>query len=256
LFKLSNEGAGETTKYAGVGAFSANPSGQSPSLVFYSNGEEAGSFDASKNLTVKNDLIVEWPGVIRTGGFSRAHFLMSGETNSIGLQANNMYFRGNGWSWYQGGTHNNALNNAGSGGSEVMFLSSTGHLNPSRLQLLQTPMAYNTNFPPLSVGPYDGAHMSLTGHSINSWDGLASTVGTTVPMSIAANGGDLNFGNTGSTINVNPGATFRIANHSVFIQATAPATANSFENDIWINITGAGRINIRKSGAWVAIGTV
>jgi hypothetical protein len=109
----------------------------------------------STGLTVNN------PGTISFGSSTRQMINLYGNGISgngnygIGVQGSTAYFRsGNGnFQWYSGGIHNDNQDNAGSGGTSVMKLDSTGtlYLNSNRLPSIQV-INYFYTYPNTGLG--------------------------------------------------------------------------------------------------------
>jgi hypothetical protein len=85
---------------------------------------------AGAALTVNGNVDVASPGSLSFGSLTRQMLNLWGPANyGIGVQSDRLYFRSSsGFSWFQGGVHDNAADNAGTGGTLRMRLSDTGQL--------------------------------------------------------------------------------------------------------------------------------
>jgi hypothetical protein len=254
-FKQSNESSsGESLKWAGVGSQTSIASAGTPSLVFYTAGTEAGRFDANNNLTVGGNINMSSGNqIIFPTQIGYKMSLYAGEGYSMGVQNNTFYQRSqNHFGWYRNGAYSATTLDPGVNGTLLASLSSAGVFTTSTVRVDSG--AYDDSTTGVMVGPVDSGHLSLTGASINLWSGPSSNLGNTASsLNIANNGSTLNLGQTGSLVRVI--GRFDLNGKGLYIQATAPAGTDVTENDIWINVTNAGRVMIRKSSAWVAIGT-
>jgi hypothetical protein len=85
---------------------------------------------AGAALTVNGNLAVTTTGTLSFGSQTRQMLNLWGPAGyGIGVQSDRLYFRSfSGFSWFQGGVHNDAADNAGSGGTLRMRLSNSGQL--------------------------------------------------------------------------------------------------------------------------------
>jgi hypothetical protein len=88
---------------------------------------------AGAALTVNGNVDVATTGTLSFGSQTRQMLNLWGPAGyGIGVQSDRLYFRSfSGFSWFQGGAHNDAADNAGSGGTLRMRLSNTGQLQTS-----------------------------------------------------------------------------------------------------------------------------
>jgi hypothetical protein len=85
---------------------------------------------AGAALTVNGNVAVATIGTLSFGSQTRQMLNLWGPAGyGIGVQSDRLYFRSfSGFSWFQGGVHNDAADNAGTGGTLRMRLSNTGQL--------------------------------------------------------------------------------------------------------------------------------
>jgi hypothetical protein len=85
---------------------------------------------AGAALTVNGNVDVATTGTLSFGSQTRQMLNLWGPAGyGIGVQSDRLYFRSfSGFSWFQGGVHNDAADNAGTGGTLRMRLSNTGQL--------------------------------------------------------------------------------------------------------------------------------
>ncbi len=85
---------------------------------------------AGAALTVNGNVDVATTGSLSFGSQTRQMLNLWGPAGyGIGVQSDRLYFRSfSGFSWFQGGAHNDAADNAGTGGTLRMRLSNTGQL--------------------------------------------------------------------------------------------------------------------------------
>ncbi|MGE4070293.1 MAG: tail fiber domain-containing protein [Lysobacterales bacterium] len=85
---------------------------------------------AGAALTVNGNVAVATTGSLSFGSQTRQMLNLWGPAGyGIGVQSDRLYFRSfSGFSWFQGGAHNDAADNAGTGGTLRMRLSNTGQL--------------------------------------------------------------------------------------------------------------------------------
>ncbi|WP_395795259.1 tail fiber domain-containing protein [Aquimonas sp.] len=88
---------------------------------------------AGAALTVNGNLAIATTGTLGFGSQTRQMLNLWGPASyGIGVQSDRLYFRSfSGFSWFQGGAHNDAADNAGTGGTLRMRLSNTGQLQTS-----------------------------------------------------------------------------------------------------------------------------
>ncbi len=88
---------------------------------------------AGAALTVNGNVDVATTGTLSFGSQTRQMLNLWGPAGyGIGVQSDRLYFRSfSGFSWFQGGVHNDAADNAGTGGTLRMRLSNTGQLQTS-----------------------------------------------------------------------------------------------------------------------------
>lgn len=88
---------------------------------------------AGAALTVNGDLAIATTATLGFGSQTRQMLNLWGPAGyGIGVQSDRLYFRSfSGFSWFQGGVHNDAADNAGTGGTLRMRLSNTGQLQTS-----------------------------------------------------------------------------------------------------------------------------
>jgi hypothetical protein len=88
---------------------------------------------AGAALTVNGNLAIATTGTLGCGSQTRQMLNLWGPASyGIGVQSDRLYFRSfSGFSWFQGGAHNDAADNAGTGGTLRMRLSNTGQLQTS-----------------------------------------------------------------------------------------------------------------------------
>ncbi|WP_170113298.1 tail fiber domain-containing protein [Ahniella affigens] len=86
---------------------------------------------AGAALTVNGNAVVNAPGALSFGSQVRQMVNLWGTEYGIGVQAARQYYRtsvNGGFSWFEGGVHNDNTNNPGAGGTLRMALSNTGQL--------------------------------------------------------------------------------------------------------------------------------
>lgn len=86
---------------------------------------------AGAALTVNGNAVVNSPGTLNFGSQVRQMVNLWGTEYGIGVQAARQYYRtsvNGGFSWFEGGVHNDNTNNPGAGGTLRMALSNTGQL--------------------------------------------------------------------------------------------------------------------------------
>lgn len=116
---------------------------------------------AGNALTVAGSATIQSPGTLSFGSATRQMLNLFGTSFGSGVQLNTHYFRsGTGFAWFQGGTHDNNENNAGTGGNVLMTLTPNG-ISPAvtysgrvRAQTFDTvsDRAAKTGFAPIDAG--------------------------------------------------------------------------------------------------------
>jgi hypothetical protein len=198
--KLSDESNQiESNKWSGIYAHSSLANAAQPNLLFYTNGTEAGRFEAD-NTFITNGA-VQIPGskaLVFTPSNSNQIYL-NGSSNSagtIGMQtANTAFVRADQFAIYSGGSYSS--DGLSSGGGTTMASFTTDRTLLKKLTIT-SPTAYDSTAPMLQLG--NTTHMQFSAHSINSYDDANNN--TPAEVNISNNGGRVRLGNTSSVVSV------------------------------------------------------
>lgn len=159
--------------------------------------------------TLNGDLTIANPFDLNFGATTRQMLNLFNVNYGLGVQANTLYARSDsGFAWFRGGSHTNNANNPGPGGTNLMWLDSTGSLFANASITLDAPSANTGNIYPGLVfgsGSGEGIASARTAGSTNRY-GLDFYTAFQKRLSIANNGNvGINTTSPGGLLDINTG---------------------------------------------------
>jgi len=159
--------------------------------------------------TLNGDLTITSPFDLNFGATTRQMLNLFNANYGLGVQANTLYARSDsGFAWFRGGSHNNNGNNPGPGGTNLMWLDSTGNLFANASITLDAPSANPGDIYPglvFGLGSGEGIASARTVGSANRY-GLDFYTAFQTRLSIANNGNvGINTTSPGGLLDINTG---------------------------------------------------
>lgn len=148
------------------------------------------------------------PFTMGFGNSTRQMLNLWGNVYGLGVQNNTLYLRSDGgFAWHQKGVHNNSANNPGTGGTNLMWLDSTGNLYANASVSVDAPNANNGGpYPGIVFGYPSGEAISSPRKPGNNQYGLDFYTSHAPRLSIANNGNvGINTTTPGGLLDINTG---------------------------------------------------